>query len=231
MITLGIETSGRAGSVALLRAGEVLGRSDLSQAGRRHAQSLLTELQDLLRRSDLSPREIDTVAVSIGPGSFTGLRVGVACAKAWAYATGCRLVAVDTFLAVARRSKATHTELNVIGDAQRGDLFVGRYRRDSDCIWRSIEEIAIVDVGDWIDSLKGDVAVSGPGVDRLRGRIEGRASLEASESASPHAEEVARIGHDLSNAGIADDLWGLQPLYLRRSAAEEKAEAESRRPQ
>jgi tRNA threonylcarbamoyladenosine biosynthesis protein TsaB len=225
MITLGIETSGRAGSVALLSTGDVLGRRDLSQTGRRHAQSLLSELQSLLQQTGLSPRRVETIAVSIGPGSFTGLRVGVACAKTWAYATGCHLVAVDTFLAVAHRASTTHSEVNVISDAQRGELFVGRYHRGAEGAWRRAGEVAIIDTDKWIDSLTANVAVTGPALSQLQQRIAGRARMELVELSHPRAEEIAQIGWELCEKGITDDLWKVEPLYLRRSAAEEKAEA------
>ena len=70
--------------------------------------------------------------MSVGPGSFTGLRVGVVCAKTLAYATGARLAAVDTLEAIAANSPPDVETVHVITDAQRGDLFVGTYRRTAD---------------------------------------------------------------------------------------------------
>ncbi len=75
------------------------------------------------------------MAVSVGPGSFTGLRVGVVCAKTLAYANGCQLAAVDTLEAIAANSPADVVSVHVIADAQRGDLFVADYCRKSIVEW------------------------------------------------------------------------------------------------
>ncbi|MBC8113901.1 MAG: tRNA (adenosine(37)-N6)-threonylcarbamoyltransferase complex dimerization subunit type 1 TsaB, partial [Candidatus Saccharimonas sp.] len=101
MFVIGLDTSGLVGSVALLCDGELLGERSLGEAGRRHAQSLVLELHELLKSHGAKPRDVKAVAVSKGPGSFTGLRVGLVCAKTFAYATGCQFVAVNTFEAIA----------------------------------------------------------------------------------------------------------------------------------
>ena len=101
MLVLGIDTSGLEGSVALVRDGNCLAETSLNQLGRRHAQSLILEIGTLLEKHECTPRDVDVVAVSRGPGSFTGLRVGMVCAKTFAYATGCKFIAVDTFAAIA----------------------------------------------------------------------------------------------------------------------------------
>ena len=77
MLILGIETSGRQATVALLKEGQSLMIRQLEQTSRRHAQSLVAEIDVLLRKFGLEAADITAVAVSIGPGSFTGLRVGV----------------------------------------------------------------------------------------------------------------------------------------------------------
>jgi tRNA threonylcarbamoyl adenosine modification protein YeaZ len=121
MITLGIETSGRAGTIALVEGGAVVAERSLTASGRRHARTLVPELGELLRNTGHTPTEVDVVAVSIGPGSFTGLRVGVVCAKTFAYATGCRIIGIDTFLAVATGMSAPRSP-NEGADAQQSPM-------------------------------------------------------------------------------------------------------------
>src|SRR5687768_2419931 len=104
MLVLSIETSGTGGSIALVDDRACLAERSLSQAGRRHARTLVFELKQLLAEREVAPGDLGAVAVSIGPGSFTGLRVGVVCAKTLAYAVSTKLVAVDTFLAIAAQS-------------------------------------------------------------------------------------------------------------------------------
>src|SRR5690349_573125 len=100
-----IETSGRVGKVGLARGGGVVRSADLD-ATRRHARDLTAAVDGLLRAEAIGPRDLAGVMVSLGPGSYTGLRVGVMAAKALAYATGCRLVPVGTFAAVAEQAPA-----------------------------------------------------------------------------------------------------------------------------
>jgi tRNA threonylcarbamoyl adenosine modification protein YeaZ len=101
---LAVDTSGFEGSVAISEDRHVLNQRCLNAEGRRHAQMLVLEVGELLKSQRLKPADIDIVAVSIGPGSFTGLRVGVVFAKTFAWANNAKLVAVDTLQAVAQRN-------------------------------------------------------------------------------------------------------------------------------
>ncbi|HEX6984119.1 MAG TPA: tRNA (adenosine(37)-N6)-threonylcarbamoyltransferase complex dimerization subunit type 1 TsaB, partial [Planctomycetaceae bacterium] len=130
MIVLGIETSGPVGSVALRRGGRCVEERFLPELGRRHAQSLVPEVAAFLARHGVAAADVDAVAVSVGPGSFTGLRVGVTFAKTFAYAAGAELAAVETFRAIAENAPAAGT-VAVVADAQRGGLMLGLYDRDA----------------------------------------------------------------------------------------------------
>lgn len=225
MITLGIETSGQQGSVALCRDGELLDERDLSRDGQRHARALVPELRELLSVNALTPQDVQTLAVSIGPGSFTGLRVGVVCAKTWAYATGSRLIAVDTLLAVAEQAGESAQRLQVVSDAQRNELFVAHCERTSEGVWIRHGEIAIVPAREWTAGLSADDVVSGPGLVKLAEHLSDRCRVLSPETWHPSARTIARLGERAARAGHSDDLWTLEPRYLRKSAAEEKAEA------
>ncbi len=128
-LVLGIETSGLAGGIALFRGDHCLGDVQLEEAPRRHAQTLVAQIGTLVGGAGCRVRDLSAVAVSIGPGSFTGLRVGVVCAKTLAYATGCRLAAVDTLRAIAANSPADVARVHVLADALRGDAYVASYQR------------------------------------------------------------------------------------------------------
>jgi len=227
MITLGIETSGQQGSAALLRDGKLLGERDLSREGRRHARTLVPEIRSLLQDAAITPSDVRTLAVSIGPGSFTGLRVGVACAKTWAWATGADVVAVDTLQAVAHQAESTTSRLSVICDAQRKELFVGTFERQDDDTWQRCGEIDIVPIDAWIDGLDPEQVVTGPAVLKLQGRLTDRCRLEPSARFLPTALSVAELGEQAAKAATVDDAWTLEPRYLRRSAAEEKADQDA----
>lgn len=225
MATIGIETSGLEGSVALrLPDGRTCERR-LDVAGRRHAQTLVAELQAVLQTAGLAPADVRLIAVSHGPGSFTGLRVGIVCAKTFAYATGCAVVAVDTLAAVAEAAPADVSALWVVSDAQRGDLFVGRYVRQQTG-WERQGPIVLTAGAPWLATLAPGDVVAGPGVTRLPDATT-VAICRGAWSIRPSAAAIAAIGARLSGAGHVDDLWKLAPLYIRPSAAEEKRQQQA----
>lgn len=225
MLTLGIETSQRQGTVALVRDGKYLDERILSTGGRRHAQSLVAEIDVMLREHDATPADCDVVAVSIGPGSFTGLRVGVVCAKTFAYATGCHLTSVDTLCAIASNSPADVSQVHVVSDAQRGELYLGRYARAADEKWSATAEIEVVDGEQWCGLLSDTDVVTGPGLAPWESRLAGVCHVLPEALRIPQASAVARIGEQRSRSGQHDDPWTLEPFYIRKSAAEEKWDA------
>ncbi len=95
-----------------------------TDAGRRHGRDLLPRLKGLLEAAGQATDELGAIAVGLGPGSYTGLRVGVTAAKTLAYITGAELVGFDSLQAIARRAPATAPRVSVIADAQRGELYV-----------------------------------------------------------------------------------------------------------
>ncbi len=231
-LTIGIETSGLQGSVAICRGAETIGERVLSRQGFRHAQSLVVEMQKLLKSHSLVPRQIEQVAVSIGPGSFTGLRIGVVAAKTLAYATEASLVAVDTFLAIAENCPAEFAtgDVFVIENAQRGDLYFGRYRPDESGCWNVVEDVQLVDGESWCKERQSDEIVMGPGLRQFQAALESRAMLLPDDSChTPKGATIARLGHQQIDAGDVAILWGLEPRYFRRSAAEENADTKASR--
>lgn len=226
MLTLGIETSGWEGSIALLRNGALAAERSLSRTGRRHARTLVSELRELLGTAAVTPRDVELVAVSVGPGSFTGLRVGVVCAKTFAYATGCAVIGVDTFEAIAAGSPSDVDRVVVLADAQRGDLYVGHYARSGQTDrWRRVGEIAVQAAEAFIAGLRRDTVVTGPGAARWSAALEAVARVLPAEYGNPRAAVVAAIGERRALAGETDDLWRLEPVYIRKSGAEEKLES------
>lgn len=219
---LALETSGRHGSLALLADGEVREERRLEETGRRHAQTLVAELHELLERHRLQPRGLAAVAVSRGPGSFTGLRVGIVCAKTLAWAAGLKLLAVDTFAAIAAAAPEDAGLVCVVDDAQRDDLFVGVYRRNAAGVLIAEGPVTIHPAEAWAASAPAAALVLGPAAPSLVER--GLQSRVADNPARnlPQAGVVGRLAWDRFARGESDDVWTVSPFYLRASAAEEK---------
>lgn len=224
MLVLGIETSGRLGEIALRRDHQILVVRSLAREGRRHAQTLVAEIDAVFRENGLKMCDCTRVAVSLGPGSFTGLRVGVVCAKTLAYATGCEVVGVDTYEAVAMNSPDDVDGLHVIGDAQRCDLFVARYERAAGGRRRT-GEIEIRPAAKWCEARQASDVVTGPAATKWEDALVARCRVLGEEHHHPRAETVAELGARAENV---DDFWTLAPLYIRRSAAEEKRTADGK---
>jgi tRNA threonylcarbamoyladenosine biosynthesis protein TsaB len=222
MKLLGIDTSGREGTLALRVDGQPVGEKSLSQTGRRHAQTLVAEIDALLVESGLEYSELNAVAVSIGPGSFTGLRVGVACAKTLAWATGCQIVAVDTLQVIAQNSPADVANVWVISDAQRGDLFVGQYARGNNGLFTRTGNIEIAPAQSWCRERPSGSVVTGPGLLKYGGEFTKSVRQLDSNCWQPRAANVCLLGEQQFAKDNTADMWTLEPLYIRRSAAEEK---------
>ena len=132
-----LETSGRGGFVALAEGAVLRGLRRLDEA-RRQARDLAPATAELLAAQGWKARDLHGVAVSRGPGSYTGLRVGVMSAKTLAYAVGFALIAVDTFAVVADQAPADVSRVDVLADAQQEKVYVQSFGREADG-WRSLE--------------------------------------------------------------------------------------------
>jgi tRNA threonylcarbamoyladenosine biosynthesis protein TsaB len=195
----------------------------------RHGRNLVQAIRDLLGQAGLDVSAIDLFATGLGPGSYTGLRVGVTAAKVLAYAAGRPLVGFDSLEAIARNAPEDAAQVTVIADAQRGHLYTADFTRDAPggaLVRRS--QTAIESLASWAGRLKRGTLVLGPGLQRedvasaLPADVR---SLDARDDANwPDPHRLPRFAHDLWHAGRRDDPWFLEPLYLRPSAAEDQWE-------
>src|SRR5438876_11766099 len=123
-----LETSGRAGFVALADGSQSLHVRRLDET-RRHARDLAPAAAELLTRAGWKPRDVQAVVVGRGPGSYTGLRVGLMSAKTFAWATGCALVSLETFAVLAAQVPAEVARLAVLADAQQDRVYAQEFER------------------------------------------------------------------------------------------------------
>lgn len=218
---LAIETTELLGSVAAICDGNLLAEKELNPQ-QRSAQSLAPGLRSLLGQLGWRPDEVDLVAVSRGPGSFTGLRVGVTTAKAFAYAAGAEVLGVDTLETIAAGTPGDVAVLSAVIDAHRGEVVAQMFRRDRDGWPRPAGDAKLAEVDAWLAGLPAGTAVTGPVLGKLADRLPGHLRALDPQYWSPAAATVARLAVRDYAAGRRDDLWSLVPRYFRRSAAEEK---------
>jgi len=218
---LALETSELTGSVAAAVDGKILAELQLDPQ-QRSAQSLAPAIRSLLKLIGWKPREIGLLAVTIGPGSFTGLRVGVATAKVFAYAAGAEVLGISTLEAIAAGAPDNITALSVAVDAQRGDVVAQHFRRETAGWLKPVGAAVLVPLEEWVQRLPPGSAISGPVLKKWAGLLPAGVSMLDRACWHPTAGNVARLAHRDYLAGRRDDLWALLPIYSRQSAAEEK---------
>jgi len=218
-----LETSGRVGQVGLARGGAVVRTVSLDDR-RRHARDLAGTVSSVLEAEFLRPVELNGIVVGRGPGSYTGLRIGLMSAKALAYALNCELRAVETFAAIAVQAPPQATSLWVIADALQRHVYAQPYTSQEN-EWRPAGDLRIEPVAAWAARLRAGDWVSGPGVTEYAERIPRIGSLVPEADREPRIESIFRVGMR-SQMLARPELFALEPLYLRGSSAEEKKTSE-----
>lgn len=244
---LAIETSGKSGSVCLLRAVDdtLQFDSETLDAGSGSAKTLAPAIDRLLKRLAVSVKDLTCIALLSGPGSFTGLRVGVATAKALAYALKLPVVEVDTLDAIALQIPHSQPDIHVVLDAYRGQVFYAHYKLEaggnSSSSWSKVADTQIVDIEQLLGEIlpkasDRQIVVCGPGCQRIQKFLADDEHGIATEKLPtdrikwldgpetfPQAESVAKLAYRKYLAGETQDAFGINPRYFRGSAAEELA--------
>ncbi len=215
-----LETSGRVGHVALADGTALLAARQLDET-RRQARDLAPAVADLLAAVGWKPRDVSAVVVSRGPGSYTGLRVGIMSAKAFAYAVGCPVLAIDTFAAIAWQAPEEASPLDVIADAQQQKVYLQRFEHH-----QPISPLTIRPVAEWVTDSPA-AWVSGPALHLHRARLPGNMRPVDESVWEPRPESLLELALKRWAAGERDDLFAVEPLYLRPSSAEEQWQARS----
>jgi tRNA threonylcarbamoyladenosine biosynthesis protein TsaB len=229
MRVLAIETSGPVGSVAAVSAGDLVG--DVTLPGNNgSAQSLAPALKSLLETVGWRTKDVELVAVTIGPGSFTGLRIGVTAAKTLAYTVGAQVLGIDTLETIAAGCPLEIRTLATAMDAQRGQVVTRGFDRGPDGWFSASGPWELADLDAWLASLPPGAWVSGPVLRDVPQASLAHVRLVGAQFWSPNAATLGRLATRRYLAGDRDDLWALTPRYFRRSAAEEKWERKSRGP-
>jgi tRNA threonylcarbamoyladenosine biosynthesis protein TsaB len=225
MQIVAVETSGRHGSVAALseEAGKprLLREMELA-VDQRTAQTLAPALRQLLMDVRWPPQSIHLVAVAVGPGSFTGLRIGVTTAKTFAYAAGAEVLGVNTLTVLAAQAQPSSEPLWTIIEAQRQELFVAKFNGNIADALAIDCETSIVRQDIWLAQLRPGERVIGPALRRLASKLPAGVVAVEEELWQPMAATVGRVAWHAHRAGRRDNVWKLAPHYYRPSAAEEK---------
>ena len=225
MRILGVDTATWRASVGLISDGTGLVEQSLVTTGN-HAASLLPLIEDVLRRATCAVDALDAIAVSNGPGSFTGLRIGLSVAKGIACATGARLIAVPTLEALARTVVHYEGVICSVLDARKGELYAASFEASGGALTR-LSADALVTPESLLEILPTPCVVLGDAVERygelFKSRLGPRVTVLPFETYAPRGGVVARMGWERLQEGEIVDLHQIEPCYVRSSEAEMNA--------
>ena len=226
MSILSIDTSSQVSSVSVLSA-ECVAAEISMQGALTHSETLMPHIETALAMARVKKDELDGIAVSIGPGSFTGLRIGLASAKMMAYALHIPLIAVPTLEALAHHCVCEGVRLVPVMDAQKGNVYVQEFtwRADGDALTLHEESsLAILPLAEVITRLsktEQPVLLLGDAMQRkVDVELPVNVRLAPIHARMPRAACVGLAALTRLARGETDDPMTAVPLYLRRSEAE-----------
>lgn len=216
MLILGIETATQQVSVALGGHEGVIGLVELAR-GRRHAETLVPAIDFLCSQADIGLDEVGLIAVDIGPGLFTGMRVGLATAKALAQALRVPMIGISSLDLLAFPHRRSDRVVVPIVDARKGEVFYAMYRQ----VPGGLQQVAPPSAAP-VDELVADLLARsqetlcvGDGALRYRNEIRDGYHCEFADEAHPSAAPLVQLAH----ARALREEWSnpseIQPLYLR----------------
>jgi len=224
VLILAVDTTTPSGSVALLEDDVLLGEVNVESAAT-HSARLLRSVDFLLGAAGRDVKDVDAFAVAAGPGSFTGIRIGVGAVKSLAFASGKPVAPVSTLLALAVKLSADGTRLICpLLDAKKEEIYAGLFEAGKAGLVELIPQGAYSpDVFFARLPARRVIAFAGSGLAAYKAQLLSHVGDRARFPVrSPFiAAEVGRIGAGLIRAGKGVDAAALEPLYFRRSQAEE----------
>ena len=229
MIVLGIDTSGPTGGVALVSESGVIAECILD-VRRTYSEHLMTALDFMLGESSLRLADIDGISVSRGPGSYTGLRMGVTVGKTLCYCLGIPLAGVSTLRAIAQAVAGLGVTAVPVIDARRGRVYASAVAfGQGESTGTEVMPEALIEVSELtrlVESLPGRLCFLGPGAARygeaLRSSASERSCVLPADQSLCRPSHVARLGAQRLASGESEDLFEFEPVYFRASEAEVK---------
>lgn len=224
MLILAFETSAKAAGVAL-HDGEKLLAESYQNTGLTHSQTLMVMAEDALKQCGLKPRDVTAVAVAAGPGSFTGVRIGVAAAKGFAWGAQLPCYGVSTLEAMAKNLGIYNGVVCAVMDARRNQVYNGLFRVEKG-VYTPIcpdRAIALADLERQLQEMTDPIYLVGDGSNLTYHTLSDTVPnliLPAEHRLHQRAAGVALVALEKLKAGESGDAAALEPNYLRLSQAE-----------
>lgn len=231
---MGIDTAGATAAIALVADGRLM--AEVAGAGGSHCARLPAAVEELLGQTGIGFSDLRGVAVGLGPGSFTGLRVGLSYVKGLCLALNCAVVGVSTFDAMVlaalecRQQLAFGTIVCPVIDARKGEVYAGLYRVAADGV-EKVSGALVLPLEQLVHQVPGEVIFAGDlkarEASRLRAGAGRRSAVLKQEELNSRGRYVAALGAERLSRMEADRSAALEPLYVRTAAATFKPPAAS----
>lgn len=229
MKVLAIDTSTVIAAVAVMDDEKLLGEYSINNK-KTHSQKLMVMVNEIMKNLDLKTSDIDIFAASIGPGSFTGLRIGVATAKAMAYAMNKPVVGVPTLDALAYNIVTSRSVICPILDARNNQVFTALYESDGKKLEKMTDYMGIT-VSELVEFIRQNdmqVIFTGDAVDLhmeyFKSELGENCEFAPLGSRLQRGASVAELAIQMAKEGKLSDSFELVPFYLRKSQAEREME-------
>ena len=233
MKILGIDTSTMAANVAVLEDDKLICEYTINTK-KTHSQKLMPMIENMLKLSDLDIKEIDAIAICVGPGSFTGLRIGMATAKAMAHVNNIPLIGVNSLEILGANMDLCNRNICSILDAQRNQVYMNKYIL-KDYKITELEEISIKAIDELLEEISSsneDWVLVGEAVYKYKEKIEEISNITIPLPANniTKASTLCFVARDkmLANDQVYN-CYNINPMYIRKSQAEEQYEEKQKR--
>lgn len=230
MNVIGIETSGNIGGIAVCKDRNIIAAKDL-ESGMLHGRELVPAIKDIVSHLGWKFGDIDLIAVDVGPGSYTGLRIGVTCAKTITYALNKPIIDVSAFDVIIENYAMDSLPVCPVLDARRNHVYAciyetipGHFNQGLEVIQKKkISGFMVIQPEKLLSILPRPVVVFGDGVSAYKDIFHQKdIFIDEEEKAIPKSRHVALLGEIAYESGRRCETDKLLPLYLRQAAALEK---------
>ena len=216
MHILGIESSSNSSSIALLRDDELIGECSLN-IGRKHSERVVPTIDWLLKNVSIGKDELDLIAVSSGPGSFTSLRVGLSVAKGMAYSLNLKVVSVSSLEILALNVGVTANQICTVTDAKRDEVYMACFENNGTI--KRITEDLIIKPENLVQMIDRPTVFIGDGTIKykeiLKQKLDSNAIFTPPLLNIPRASSCALIAYNMKGEVQLDDAFSVVPKYIR----------------
>ena len=210
---LNIETSTKNCSVSISKDGSLLAIKELNNGNYSHAEVLHPFINAVLEEAQIKISDLDAVAVSKGPGSYTGLRIGVSAAKGLCFAQNIPLISIETLTSLAHATKVEDGVIIPMLDARRMEVYAAVYNSEYDQV-REIKA-EIIDEDSYSEYLeKGKVYFLGDGAEKCKEMIKSTNAIFI-DDAFPSANELCELAYGKYKKNDIEDVAYFEPFYLK----------------